>query len=119
MSDVLTFWDKTIETISLEIKETQKELNNKLENKERKEIKSNLRKKEEKNRNQQQKKKKKKKSSCLKIKPTTWITISMKTDNPRGKPIYASILRKRSNTNIQRKLRKQNIAENNNSISIA
>ena len=42
MSDVLTFWDKTIETISLEIKETQKELNNKLENKERKEIKSNL-----------------------------------------------------------------------------
>ena len=119
MSDVLTFWDKTIETISLEIKETQKELNNKLENKERKEIKSNLRKNEEINRKHLQKKKEKKKSSCLKIKPTTWITISMKTDNPRGKPIYASILRKRSNTNIQRKLRKQNIAENNNSISIA
>ena len=60
MSDVLTFWDKTIETVSLESKETQKELNNKLENEERKEIKANLRKNEEINRKhlQQQKKKK-------------------------------------------------------------
>ena len=60
MSDVLTFWDKTIETVSLESKETQKELNNKLENEERKEIKANLRKNEEINRKhlQQQQKKK-------------------------------------------------------------
>ena len=60
MSDVLTFWDKTIETVSLESKETQKELNNKLENEERKEIKANLRKNEEINRKHLQQKKKKK-----------------------------------------------------------
>ena len=35
MSDVLTFCEKKIETVSLKIKEMQKELNNKLENKER------------------------------------------------------------------------------------
>ena len=73
MSDVLTFWDKTIETISLEIKETQKELNNKLENKERKEIKSNLRKNEEINRKHLQQRKNKK-FSYLKFKPTTPMT---------------------------------------------
>ena len=43
MSDVLTFCKKTIETVPLEIKETQKELNNKLENEEREEINATLR----------------------------------------------------------------------------
>ena len=38
VSDALTFCEKTIETVSLEIKETQKQLNNKLENEEREEI---------------------------------------------------------------------------------
>ena len=38
---------KTIETVSLEIKETQKELNNKLENEEREEINATLRKNHE------------------------------------------------------------------------
>ena len=42
-----------------------------------------------------------------------------KADNPGGKPTYASILCKQSNTNIQRKLRKQDIAETNNNTSIA
>ena len=44
MSDVLTFCEKTIKTISIEIKETQKELNNTLENEEREEIKGYLKK---------------------------------------------------------------------------
>ena len=47
MSDVLTFCEKTIETISPEIKETQKELNSKLENEEREEINATLRKNDE------------------------------------------------------------------------
>ena len=38
MSDVWTFREKTIETASPEIKETQKELNNKLQNAEREEV---------------------------------------------------------------------------------
>ena len=47
MSDVLTFCEKTIETVSLEIKETQHELNKKLENEEREEINATLRKNDE------------------------------------------------------------------------
>ena len=35
MSDILFFCEKITETVSVEIKETQKELNNKLENEER------------------------------------------------------------------------------------
>ena len=50
MSDVLIFCEKTIETASLEIKETQKELNDKLENDEREEINATLRKNDEINR---------------------------------------------------------------------
>ena len=42
-----------------------------------------------------------------------------KADNPSGKQTYANILRKRSNTNIQRKLSKRNIAETNNNTAIA
>ena len=45
MSDVLTFCEKTIETVSIEIKQTQKELNNKLENEEREEINATFKKK--------------------------------------------------------------------------
>ena len=44
--------------------------------------------------------------------------MQRKADNPGGKETYESILRKQSNTNIQRKLSKQNIAENNNNTSI-
>ena len=47
------------------------------------------------------------------------LQFHRKTDNPGGKPTYASILCKQSNTNIQRKLRKQDIAETNNNTSIA
>ena len=47
------------------------------------------------------------------------LQFQRKTDNPGGKPTYASILCKQSNTNIQRKLRKQDIAETNNNTSIA
>ena len=47
MSDVLTFWEKSIETVSLKVKETQKEFNNKLENEEREKINANLRKNDE------------------------------------------------------------------------
>ena len=50
MSDVLIFCEKTIETASLETKETQKELNDKLENDEREEINATLRKSDEINR---------------------------------------------------------------------
>ena len=50
MSDVLIFCEKTIETASLETKETQKELNDKLENDEREEINATLRKNDEINR---------------------------------------------------------------------
>ena len=50
MSDVLIFCEKTTETASLEIKETQKELNDKLENDEREEINATLRKNDEINR---------------------------------------------------------------------
>ena len=50
MSDVLIFCEKTIETASLEIKETQKELNDELENDEREEINATLRKNDEINR---------------------------------------------------------------------
>ena len=46
------------------------------------------------------------------------LQFHRKTDNPGGKPTYASILCKQSNTNIQRKLRKQDIAETNNNTSI-
>ena len=41
-----------------------------------------------------------------------------KTKIPWGKSTYASILRKRGNTYIQRKLSKQDIAETNNNTSI-
>ena len=47
------------------------------------------------------------------------LQFHRKTDNPGGKPTYASILCKQSNTKIQRKLRKQDIAETNNNTSIA
>ena len=47
MSDVLTFCEKSIETVSLKVKETQKEINNKLENEEREKINANLRKNDE------------------------------------------------------------------------
>ena len=47
MSDVLTFCEKTLETVSLKIKETQKELNNKLENKQCEEISTTLKKNDE------------------------------------------------------------------------
>ena len=47
------------------------------------------------------------------------LQFHRKADNPGGKPTYASILCKQSNTNIQRKLRKQDIAETNNNTSIA
>ena len=50
MSDVLIFCEKTIETASLETKETQKELNDKLENDEREEINATLRKNDKINR---------------------------------------------------------------------
>ena len=73
MSDVLTFCDKTVEAVSLEIKETQKQLNKNLENEERKEIKANLRKNEEINRKHLQQRKNKK-FSYLKLKPTTPMT---------------------------------------------
>ena len=41
---MLTICNKTIESVSLEIKRTQKELNNKLKNEEREEINATLRK---------------------------------------------------------------------------
>ena len=58
MSDVLIFCEKTIETASLETKETQKELNDKLENDEREEINATLRKNDEINRKKSTTKKK-------------------------------------------------------------
>ena len=54
MSDVLTFCEKAIGTVSLEISETQKNLTNKLEKEERKEINATLRKNDEINRKQLQ-----------------------------------------------------------------
>ena len=60
--------------------------------------------------------KKKQKFTYLKFKPARPITettefehgllFQKKVDNPGGKQTYASILRKQSNTNIQRKLNK-------------
>ena len=47
------------------------------------------------------------------------LQFHRKTDNPGGKPTYRSIHCKQSNTNIQRKLRKKDIAETNNNTSIA
>ena len=44
---MLTICNKTIESVSLEIKRTQKELNNKLKNEEREEINATLRKNDE------------------------------------------------------------------------
>ena len=86
-----------IETVSLEIKETQNELNNKFTY-----------------------------LKFKPIRPITETTkfehgseFQRKTDNLGRKPTYANILRKRSNTNIQRKLSKQNIAESNNNASNA
>ena len=58
MSDILFFCEKITETVSVEIKETQKELNNKLENEERE---GHLQ-------------QRKKKLSYLKFKPTRPIT---------------------------------------------
>ena len=123
MSDAFTFCEKTKETVSLEIKETPKELNNKLENEEREEINAALRKNNEINRKYLLQRKNKKFTN-LKYKPTRPTTettefeqglqFHRKTDNPSGKPTYANILRKQTNTNIQRKLSKQNIAETNN-----
>ena len=54
MSDVLTFCEKAIGTVSLEIKETQKNLTNKLEKEERKEINATLRKNDQIDRKQLQ-----------------------------------------------------------------
>ena len=47
------------------------------------------------------------------------MQFQRKTDNPGGKQTYVGILRKRSDSNIQRKLSKQDIAENKNNTSIA
>ena len=69
MSDVFTFCEKTKETVSLEIKETPKELNNKLENEEREEINAALRKNNEINRKYLLQRKNKKFTN-LKYKPT-------------------------------------------------
>ena len=103
MSDVLTFCEKAIETVSLEIKEIQKELNKKLENEEREKVNATLGKNGEMNRKHLQQRHNKKFTN-LKFKPTRLITettefeqgsqFQRRTDNPRGKPIYASIFRK-------------------------
>ena len=73
MSDVLKFCKKITETVLLEIKETQKELKNKLENEEREEITVTLGKNDKTNRKQLQQRKNKK-STYLKFKPTRPIT---------------------------------------------
>ena len=126
MSDVLKFCKKITETVLLEIKETQKELKNKLENEEREEITVTLGKNDKTNRKQLQQRKNKK-STYLKFKPTRPITkttefkhgsqFQRKTDNPGEKQTNTSILHKQSNTNIQRKLNKKNIAKTNVSIA--
>lgn len=115
-----------METVSLEIKETEKELNNKLENEEREEIKTTLRNNDEINRKHLLQRKSKN-FTYLEYKPTRRITettelehglqFHRKTGNPGGKPTYASILYKWSNTNIQGKLSKKNIAETNTNIN--
>ena len=100
MSDVLTFCKKTIETVPLEIKETQKELNNKLENEEREEINATLRENHEINWKHLLQRKNKK-FTYLQYKPTWPITETTeflyglqpqrKTDNPgENKPMQAS-----------------------------
>ena len=100
MSDVLTFCKKTIETVPLEIKETQKELNNKLENEEREEINATLRENHEINWKHLLQRKNKK-FTYLQYKPTWPITetteflyglqFQRKTDNPEeNKPMQAS-----------------------------
>ena len=73
ISDVLTFCEKTIEIVSLDIKETQKELNNKLENEESEEINTTLRKNDEINRKHLQERNNKK-FTYLKFKPIRPIT---------------------------------------------
>ena len=67
---------------------------------------------------------KNRKFTYLKFKPTRPVSettefereslIQKRTDNSGTKPTYASILRKQSNIDIQRKLSKQKIAETNN-----
>ena len=66
MSDVLTFCKDIIETVRLEVTETQKELDTKLKNEEREEINTTLRKNDKINLQQR----KSKKFTCLKFKPT-------------------------------------------------
>ena len=73
ISDALTFCEKTIEIASLDIKETQKELNNKLENEESEEINTTLRKNDEINRKHLQERNNKK-FTYLKFKPIRPIT---------------------------------------------
>ena len=102
MSDAFTFCEKTKETVSLEIKETPKELNNKLENEEREEINAALRKNNEINRKYLLQRKNKKFTN-LKYKPTRPTTettefeqglqFHRKTDNP-NQPMQTSSVNK-------------------------
>ena len=58
MSDVLKFYEKTLETVSPEIKEIKKRINNELENEESKKNNATLRKNDEINRKRLQQRKK-------------------------------------------------------------
>ena len=122
MSDVFTFCEKTKETVSLEIKETPKELNNKLENEEREEINAALRKNNEINRKYLLQRKNKKFTN-LKYKPTRPTTEKQNLNRDcnftekqiilvENQPMQTSSVNKLILTS--RKLSKQNIVETNN-----
>ena len=114
--------------LSLEIRETKKELNNTLEKEEREENNTTLRKNDKINWKHLLQRKNRK-FTYVKYKPTRPTTKTTEfehgsqfhrnANNPGEKPTYVSILHEQSNTNIHRKLSKQNIAETNNNTSIA
>ena len=125
MSQVITFRDRTINKVNEEIEKTKVELHAKLDRNEREDIISILEKNDELNRKHLQQRKTKK-FNCLKFKPKNQspseeneeIIHTEKRTNEHQKPSYATVLKRRSNTNLRRKFSKQNLAENEQNSSV-
>ena len=125
MLDVINFCDRTNENVSEGIEKTKRELNQKLNDNEREGIIVALQK------NNEVKKKhpeqhKRKKFNYLKYKPKTQnaFEINESSDQPERptneytneyqKPLYSSVLKRKSNTNLRRKFSKLKLAYNDN-----
>ena len=120
MLEVINLCDRTIENISEGIAKTKRELNQQLNDNEREEIIAASQRNDEVNKKHLEQRKRKK-FNYLKYKPKTENPFETRksSDQPERptiehqKPLYSSVLKRKSNTNLQRKFSKQNLAYNN------